>query len=524
MTAQIVEQPVRSAAKMLDQFKAARRAGTPIMAIKTTDPEATMLSIQAFNPKTPIIAWDCVNGWQSRNGKLGQAAIDKALQSAEGSTVDATVHFSTHLELAQHLPFDPEATAPTNPILFVMNGHKYFDEKDFVQALWNLRDPFKDSLRSVVLLGPDFNPPSELKQDVLVLDEPLPSDPELESIIKSVAKDKADGAELVKAVDALRGLGAFPAEQATAMSLSRQGLDIDGLWERKRQMINQTPGLTVWYEGKTFKDLGGCEEVIERLKRIAAGRARPKVIVWIDEIEKAMAGTGSVGDSSGTSQDQEGVLLSEMQDKGYSGMVFVGVPGGAKSVLAKIFGNELGVLTIKLDLGAAKGGIVGQSEGMIRQAMKIIEAVGGPGGAFFIITSNNIKAVKPEFKRRFTKGIWYFDLPTDAEKAAIVKIYAAKYPDVDVTDWPNVNSTGYTGAEVEACFKTAWEENCSLSEASRSIIPVAVSGKEMVEDLRREASGRYNSVSYPGVYDKNKDLETLVEPAVRTRMVAEQSN
>jgi hypothetical protein len=114
--------------------------------------------------------------------------------------------------------------------------------------------------------------------------------------------------------------------------------------------------------------------------------------------------------------------------------------------------------------------------------------------------------VKPELKRRMKKGIWYFPIPTEEEKTVIVEIFKKKFPEVDASDWANVNSKDWTGFEVETCFQTADEEGCSLSEAARSIIPVAVSGKEQVEALNRDAHGRYNSVSYPGAFDKNQDI------------------
>jgi hypothetical protein len=63
-----------------------------------------------------------------------------------------------------------------------------------------------------------------------------------------------------KAVDALVGL-AFPAEQVLAMSLSKKGLDVERLWERKRQAVEQTPGLTVWRGGETFDQIGGCDNI-----------------------------------------------------------------------------------------------------------------------------------------------------------------------------------------------------------------------------------------------------------------------
>ena len=60
----------------------------------------------------------------------------------------------------------------------------------------------------------------------------------------------------------LLGLAAFPAEQVLAMSLSRTGLDLDQLWERKRQVIEQAPGLSVWRGGETFT----FEQVMRQIK------------------------------------------------------------------------------------------------------------------------------------------------------------------------------------------------------------------------------------------------------------------
>jgi hypothetical protein len=296
------------------------------------------------------------------------------------------------------------------------------------------------------------------------------------------------------------------------MCLSRDGLDVENLWERKVQLIEQTEGLTVWRDGMKFADLGGIEEIKSRARRIINGRNPFRVVVWIDEGEKALAGSGAVGDTSGTSQDQLSVLLSEIQDKAYNGMLLVGVPGGAKSAFAKALGNEAGVLTVKCDLGSFKGSLVGESERKVRNAMKVIESIGGHGGAFFVMTSNDIRIIKPELKRRFRKGIWLFDLPTKEERELIWSIYLNKYPDVDAKDRVKVKDEDWTGAEIETCVVTAYEERVTLFEAAKGIIPVATSGKEDIERLRAEASGRYNSASYPGAY---------LQPSMRVRPTTE---
>lgn len=494
------------------QFKAARRAGTPIIAIKTLDAEALIQSLKkSLNGNSPILQHDIVLGLRSHNDE-GKAAITTALR---GEPVETTIDEVEAMKAAKYLP--------EGSVLFMVNAHRWLDKATAAQALANLVTPFKEDGSTIVILGPDFDLPQELQQYIFVMDEPLPDQGDLALIVSKVVEEfnestkskvKVTEKQLDKAVDALRGLAAFAAEQSTAMSLSKAGLDLDGLWERKRQLISNTPGLSIWRGGQTFDDLGGLDAIKARFRRILTGRRPPRVIVWIDEGEKSSIGANAMNDLSGTSGDQMGVMLSEMQDKEYSGVVLMGVSGAAKSAFAKAIANEGGILTIRLDLGGAKGdGLVGQAEHAIRHAMKVIEAVGGVGGAFFVMTSNDIRAIKPELKRRFRKGIYFFDLPTKAERDVIWNIYLSKYPDADFSGEVIDFDEDWTGAEIETCVATAWEERISLREAARGIVPVAVSGKEEMDMLRRESVGRYNSASYEGPYQE--PVKEVKKPARR---------
>jgi hypothetical protein len=102
-----------------------------------------------------------------------------------------------------------------------------------------------------------------------------------------------DASDVLKAVDAPVGLAAFPAEQVLAMPLSKSGVDLDRLWERKCQAVEQTPGLTIWLGGETFDQIGDCENIKSFLAAVLHGCEAPRVIVFVDEIEKAFAGTGT---------------------------------------------------------------------------------------------------------------------------------------------------------------------------------------------------------------------------------------
>jgi hypothetical protein len=59
------------------------------------------------------------------------------------------------------------------------------------------------------------------------------------------------------------------------------------------------------------------------LKAVLTGREAPRVIVFVDEIEKAFAGTGT--DMSGVKTEMTGTMLSWMQDRNADGTIFIGL-------------------------------------------------------------------------------------------------------------------------------------------------------------------------------------------------------
>ena len=477
---------------LIAQFRAARRASTPLFALSTPDPAASAARlVNASAAETPILAWDCVRGSYALN-EAGRA-IEGALKSGDP--------FAQYDLLAV---LKNAARLPAKSVLLIHNAHRFLASPPVIQAVWNLRDVFKADFRALILVGPSVGLPAELRHDVLILDEPLPDEAQLRSIIQTAF----DGAEmptpdaevLASALDATCGLAAFAAEQVVAMSVTRDGIDLDALWERKNALIDATPGLRVYRGSERFSDLGGVETAKEFLRRVLGGKNAPRAIVWMDEIEKQFAGLGgqnTAGDSSGTTQDQLNCLLQEMQQKNSRGFLFVGPPGAAKSALAKAAGNEAGIPTIGLDLGGLKGSLVGESEAKMREALKVIDTV-SQGRALFIATCNGIASLPPELRRRFKRGTFFFDLPTPGERDAIWNLHLERtgLPD----RLPNFNDEGWTGAEIETCCELADELGLSLAEAARYVVPVAVSAGEQIEALRQSASGKYLSASREGIY------------------------
>ena len=485
-----------SAAAMYDELLKAWKVSTPLISIRTSDQQATIANCKALllekdkGKQRALIQWDMVSGLAGLND-LGKAAIVKALREASGPDNAADVIVAADaLSIALFLP---ERT-----LLFMINAHMSLEEKATRQAIFNLRDRFKDSFRCLILLGPAFQLPDEIRPDVIPFDEPLPDRDDIVRILTGLyesTKVALPGEDQMRVyADELSGLSSFAVEQVGAIALTKQGLDAKVLRRNHHATIEQTPGLKVYTGKENFDSIGGLAAIKNYCRKLIGARKKIRVVVYLDELEKMLGGQG---DTSGVSQGLLGYLLSFMQDNEASGLIGVGFPGTGKSLISKALGNEAKVPTIQFDIGGTKNSLVGSSEANMRQALKVIKAV-GEDGIFVIASCNGIAALPPELKRRFNSGTYFFDLPTEEERDGIWKLYRSKYE--TEADDPRPDDTDWTGAEISTVTRTAWNMQIPLREAAHFIVPVAVSMKEGVEKLRLEANARYLSTSEPGFY------------------------
>jgi hypothetical protein len=472
---------------IVDQVRAARRVSVPLVAVNTFDPAATMEKIDSgVNGESPKLQWDIVEGVRPRN----EAAVQAMSQCVDPQ--ETIMNPVGALTFAKGLG--------EGSMMFVLNAHRYLDDAAFVQAAWNLRDEFKQDRRMLVLLGCDIKLPPELSGDVVALEEPLPDQNGIADIVRSVHTDAGlvvNPETLPKAVAATTGLSAFQVEQLTAMSLTPDGLVLDDLWERKRRQIEQTPGLSVYRGAETFEDIGGCASAKDFMYRLCTGKNAPQGVFWIDEIDKQLAGEG---DLSGVSQDQLGALLTYMEDMKARGLMFLGPPGCSKSLLAKAAGNEAGIPTVGVDMGAMKGSLVGQSETQMRNALKVVTSVSN-GKPLFIATANSVAKLNTALLRRFPLT-FYFDLPDREERAKIWPIHVQRCA-LNGEEIPNDNQ--WAGADIRNCCEMARDLSCPLDVAAKWVVPVGVRSAAEIEVLRQQANGRFLSAAHPGVYRTGRE-------------------
>jgi len=484
---------------LVQRWQIARKRSVPLLAIQTPDPGATVDWIQTASPNQapPIVRWDAAQGLQGVNRLGTQRLTEAAGVTDDLQLLQATVDPVNALRLVHRLP--------DHTIACFLNLHRYLQQADVVQAVWNCRDVFKRNFRTLVLLSPSFEAPLELVHDILIWEEPYPTDEEMLRITRRLyeaaqrALPEAEG--LRRIFDALRGLPAFSIEQALALSLTARDLDFEQLWQQKVQFIRSTHGLSFSTGRETFADIGGLDQAKRAMALRFQGPQPPKVIVRIEEIDRATAGASKGGgtDSSGVAQDAMQVLLTALEDEGWDGMLCLGPAGTGKTYFSKAVGPTFGCPTLTADLGATRSKYVGDSEANVRGMVRAIKAIAGPD-AFVIASVNSVETMDPALIRRFRAGRWFFDLCTPEERPPIWTIQRARYRIPE--DEPLPPDERFTGADIRNVCEQAHKLGVTLIQATEYTVPVALADPDGMRRLQEAAHLRFLSASYPGPYQK----------------------
>jgi len=504
-------------------LRAARRVSTPLITIRTPDMAMTTETIEKAVTNghvAPLLVWDCVRGCQWRNGE-GMAAAWHAMGRSQMNAkppadptaqntfrtdlAKATIQLVNLLEMCMKLPEDT--------VVIVMNMHMHWDKPLILQAAWNLRDHFKADFRTLIMLTDNSAIIPSALRDALPLVEELPTTEELGAIVEeqfeAATGKKPDDETRAKAIDAVCGLPAFSAEQSIALSFEKKGeqvvLNVESAWDRKRALIEQTNGLSVWHGKDNFSTLGGLRSMKNFMLDVLQGNDKPRLIVLIDEIADAFAGSGADGggDSSGTTQEMQGTFLSEMQNREYPGAILLGPPGTGKSQFSKSLAGEAGCPCVMLDISKMKSKYVGSSNENLHAALSVIHAI-SQGKALFLSTCNALSTLTPQMKRRFNLGIFFLDLPDFEEREAIWQGYLNHYQ-LDAAQ-KRPNDEGWTGADIKQCCNLAWRLNKPLMHVASFLTPVSQTDAERINALRQGSSGKFLSASYPGKYTFKPDV------------------
>ena len=79
-------------------------------------------------------------------------------------------------------------------VVFILNAQRWLDDPSVIQGLCNLRNPAKGIGATLVLVGPAFTLPPEIRDDTIVIDEPSPTEEDVARIVNSTIGDVVSNA------------------------------------------------------------------------------------------------------------------------------------------------------------------------------------------------------------------------------------------------------------------------------------------------------------------------------------------
>lgn len=479
------------------------RSSYPILFIPTPEEERAeqliMSVAEGGSPHRAVFMWDIINGF---DGNMPKAAGDPLAALNE-----------------------IEKQRPDIPAVFVLRDyHRFLEDIRVARKLRNLTRHLRTSRKTLIILGPTLRVPTDIAEEITVLDLNPPSteeiDAELDGLLQQVKVRLSEGSReaLVKAC---QGLMMNRIRLALARAVASYGrLDeraITLMLEEKKQRIRRTEVLEFWPATETVDDIGG----LDILK------------AWLDQRAAAF-----------TSEARSYGLPSPR------GILLVGIQGTGKSLSAKATASLWQLPLLRLDVGRLMGGLVGESEAKTREMIRIAEAmapcvlfideldkafaglgsgfVGDSGtsarvfgtiltwmeekesSVFIAATANSVEALPSEVLRkgRFDE-IFFIDLPSERERREIFDVHLTKVRPNRIRDFDldelAFQSEGFNGAEIEQAIYEAMHFAFSqrrefttedILRAMGLIVPLSKTAAERIHRMQEwAASGRCRPAS-----------------------------
>lgn len=313
----------------------------------------------------------------------------------------------------------------------------------------------------------------------------------------------SDDAGGQRILDAAAGLTRYEAEGAFALSLARHDcIRPDVVWELKAQALKKNNLLTLHRGQESFSSLGGLQSLKDFCRRALAPRTN-RLVKPRGALLLGVPGTGksafarALGNETGRP-----TLLLDLGTL-YGSLVGATEANVRQALRIADAMSPCVLFVDEIEKALSGVGSQGDSGVSTRLFGSLLTWLSDhESDVFFLGTCNDISKLPPEFSRaeRFD-SIFFLDLPTAAEKEGIWQLYRNQFGIPEAQAQPE--DTDWTGAEIRACCRLAALLDVPLTQAASHVVPVAVTAAEQVEKLRTWASGRCLSASGPGIYARN---------------------
>lgn len=382
----------------------------------------------------------------------------------------------------------PKKTETPFRLVCLWNLHRYFQNPVLLQALANRVLAGKAVGDVTLILSPVLELPPEIEKLFVALDHPLPTVAELRGVMETIGWD-GDKVIETGAVEAAVGLTHLEAENAFSLSLHEYGtIRKTTVWDQKVQAVKKQRFLSLHRGTEDFASLGGLFGLKEFGLRILNSpsklRRRGLMLLGVPGVGKSMYAK-ALGRETGRPTFQ--LDMGSLHNK-FVGESEAAIKQALK--LADAMAPCILFLD-EVEKGLAGHGSDNDSGVSSRIFGTLLTWVQDhESDVFLVATSNNISRLPPEFTRseRFDRT-FFLDLPTQTEREAIWNLYRTRY-EISPNTLPVASDENWTGADIHACCRIAALLQCSILEASDGIVPVATSAADKVQSLRQWADGR----------------------------------
>jgi ATP-dependent 26S proteasome regulatory subunit len=417
------------------------------------------------------------------------------------------------------------------PAIFIFKDFHPFITRNNVAVIRRLKEialHLKNSFKTIILVSPVMEIPTELEKEVTVLNFPLPSREDLSELLDKIIADvkqfkqvqiALDDAGRERLLQAALGLTLGEAENVFAKIIVKDerlsGEDVSDVFAEKQQIIRKSGLLEYYATTESFEQIGGLAVLKD----------------WLNK--RAVA------------------LTDEAREFGLpapKGILMLGVQGCGKSLCAKAVSNQWRLPLLRFDMGRMFGSLVGSSEENVRRAIAVAESIapailwvdeidkafaGSQGSGmtdggttarvfstfltwlsektapvFVVATANDISQLPPELLRKGRLDeIFFVDLPSSLERAEIFTIHLRKRSRDPAQFDSSVlaqSSRDFSGAEIEEAIISALYDAFSareqlttkhILEALAQTVPLARTMDGQINNLRTWADGRARNAS-----------------------------
>ncbi|MDQ7050135.1 MAG: AAA family ATPase [Enterobacterales bacterium] len=484
----------------LNDLRLLVQSKSPIITIETHEEKRALELITqlAIHFNKPVFDWDRVDGLQRSDVTLDLAEIEGSKEPLQALT---------HIKSVKR------------PAIFILcDFHPYLqDGPKIVRLIKEIALNYPQISHTLIFVSHQINLPAEIKRYSARFQLALPSEEQLEDLVREEAKSwsksnrgqkvTTDSETLKKLVRNLKGMSKGDARTLIRNVISDGAIteeELPALNKAKFELLDMDGVLSFEYETSKFSEVGGLANLKNWLKQRKA--------VFLDQ----------------------NIPLDPPK-----GLMLLGIQGGGKSLAAKAVAGAWGLPLLRLDFGTLYNKYHGETEKNLRLSLKMAEQMApcvlwfdeiekglssgeSDGGTsqrllatlltwmaenttqvFIVATANDISRLPPELMRKGRMDeIFFVDLPDHQARMDIFKIHLEKrkqtLTDFDLSKLADV-SDGFTGSEIEQAVVSSLYRaygggspmnTITVSETVKDTRPISVVMSEKIQALRDWAKER----------------------------------